>query len=91
MDNNTCLVFGATGQDGSFLVEKLLQLGYEVVCGYRKSSSDNTDYLHQFLRSSKYNGQIHLEEFDLSDATSIYRIIGKYQPKWLFNEADQVM
>ena len=89
MDNNTCLVFGATGQDGSFLVEKLLQLGYEVVCGYRKSSSDNTDYLHQFLRSSKYNGQIHLEEFDLSDATSIYRIIGKYQPKWLFNEADQ--
>lgn len=83
------VILGSTGQDGSFLAEKLLKLGHTVICGYRKSSNDNTQNLKHILSSNEYKGRVVLREFDLSDASSIYRIIAEYQPDWLFNEADQ--
>ena len=89
MKQHTSVIFGSTGQDGSYLAEKLLKLGHNVICGYRKSSTDNTQNIKHLLASDKYPGKITLCEFDLSDASSIYRIITEYQPDWLFNEADQ--
>ena len=85
----TAVVLGATGQDGSFLVGELLTRGFRVICGVRKSSGDNLSHLRVYLDNIEFSQQLKVEEFDLSDATSLYRIIATWKPDWLFNEADQ--
>ena len=60
MREHTSVIFGSTGQDGSFLAEKLLNLGHNVICGYRKSSTENTQNLKHLLTSDKYSGKISL-------------------------------
>jgi GDPmannose 4,6-dehydratase len=85
----TAVVLGATGQDGSFLVGELLARGFRVICGVRKSSGDNLLHLREYMDDVKYSKHLVLEEFDLSDSTSLYRIIATWKPDWLFNEADQ--
>jgi GDPmannose 4,6-dehydratase len=85
----TCLILGSTGQDGSFLVENCLKNGMRVVCGYRKTANPNTENLDALLANEKYKDVLELAPFDLSDHTSIYRLIADYKPDWIFNEADQ--
>lgn len=83
------IVFGATGQDGSFIVDKLLDRGLTVVACVRKTSSGDLRSLQRSLDLEKNRGRLILEWFDLKDPTSIYRIIASHRPAYIYNEADQ--
>ena len=65
------LITGITGQDGSFLDEFLLEKGYEVHGITRRSSLANTSRIDHLIKA----GSIHLYDGDLSDSTSIIKII----------------
>ncbi|OGN63775.1 MAG: GDP-mannose 4,6-dehydratase [Chlamydiae bacterium RIFCSPHIGHO2_12_FULL_49_9] len=73
------LITGTTGQDGSYLAELLLEKGYEVHGIVRRSSSSNRD------RIAHLNGKMELHEGDLSDASSLKRIIEKTNPDEVYN------
>lgn len=77
------LIFGVTGQDGSYLAELLLSKGYEVHGMIRRSSTGNTKNINHIL------DKIIVESGDLADATSLYRIINDVKPDEIYNEADQ--
>ncbi|MCE9554311.1 MAG: GDP-mannose 4,6-dehydratase [Planctomycetes bacterium] len=77
------LIFGITGQDGSYMAELLLEKGYEVHGMYRRSATGNTRNIEPILN------RIVLHRGDLADVTSIYRVIGKVEPVELYNFADQ--
>lgn len=77
------LVFGVTGQDGSYLAEILLEKGYEVHGTYRRSSSNN------LWRIRDIKDAITLHRADLCDPVSIYDVIGTVVPDEVYNEADQ--
>ena len=77
------LIFGITGQDGSYLAELLLEKGYEVHGLIRRSSTGNKRNIMHIL------DKITLHKGDLADATSIYRIIDEVRPLELYNMADQ--
>ena len=77
------LITGITGQDGSYLAEFLLDNGYEVHGIERRSSHSNTDRIIHIL------DQITLHDGDLSDSSSLIRIIGTVQPDEIYNLAAQ--
>lgn len=77
------LITGITGQDGSFLAEFLLEKGYEVHGIVRRVSISNTS------RIDHLSGRITLHDGDLSDASSLIRIIHMVQPDELYNLAAQ--
>ncbi len=77
------LIFGITGQDGSYLAEILLEKGYEVHGLIRRSATGNTKNIQHIL------DKITLHKGDLADATSIYKAIKESQPDEIYNEADQ--
>ena len=73
------LITGISGQDGSFLAELLLSKGYEVHGIKRRSSSFNTGRIdHLFDR-------LHLHYGDLTDATSLIRILSEVRPDEIYN------
>ena len=78
------LVTGITGQDGSYLAESLLKKGYEVYGMYRRSSIDN-----HFERIEHLYGQIKLACGDLSDYSSLDKIIKETKPDEIYNLAAQ--
>ena len=70
------LITGITGQDGSYLAEFLLNKGYEVHGIKRRTSLINTDRIdHLYQDPSKINRRFILHHGDLTDATSLIRII----------------
>ena len=73
------LIIGITGQDGSLLSELLLSKGYEVHGIKRRSSSFNTQRLDPFF------DRLHLHYGDLTDATSLIRILSEVQPDEVYN------
>ena len=77
------LITGITGQDGSFLAEFLLEKGYEVHGIVRRVSISNT------ARIDHLSGRITLHDGDLSDASSLIRIIHTVQPDEIYNLAAQ--
>lgn len=84
------LITGINGQDGSYLAEFLLKKGYEVWGTVRRASTFNRwriEHLHghQF---GKHNN-LHLEYSDLSDASSLTRVIAKVKPDEIYNLAAQ--
>ncbi|MDD5939310.1 MAG: GDP-mannose 4,6-dehydratase [Lachnospiraceae bacterium] len=79
------LITGITGQDGSFLAEFLLDKGYEVHGITRRSSISNTGRIDHLLEA----GTITLHDGDLSDSSSLIRIIGEVQPDEIYNLAAQ--
>jgi len=79
------VIFGATGQDGSYLSELLLSKNYEVIGVSRRSSSDNTARLRLSLKHPRFK----LVQGDVTDITSIYRILHEYQPHEVYNLAAQ--
>ena len=81
--NRVALITGITGQDGSYLAEFLLEKGYEVHGIIRRASISNTG------RIDHLKGRIALHEGDLTDSSSLIRIIGKVQPDELYNLAAQ--
>jgi len=76
------LITGVTGQDGSYLAELLLSMGYEVHGIKRRSSSFNTDRVNHIFNNSK-NFTMHYG--DLTDSTNLIRIIQMIQPDEIYN------
>jgi GDPmannose 4,6-dehydratase len=90
MTKRIALVTGITGQDGSYLVELLLEKGYEVHGVKRRSSSFNTeriDHLYQDPHLPKTRFFLHYG--DLTDATNLIRIMQEVQPTEIYNLAAQ--
>lgn len=88
------LISGITGQDGSFLAEFLLQKGYEVHGILRRSSSFNTGridhlYFDEWVRDMKQSRTINLHYGDMTDSSSLIRIIQQVQPDEIYNLAAQ--
>ena len=81
------LIFGITGQDGSYLAEFLLKKKYIVHGVKRKSSSINTDRIDHIYNNSKNNFFLHYG--DLTDAVSINRLISMIKPDEIYNLAAQ--
>ena len=79
------LITGITGQDGSYLAEFLLEKGYEVHGITRRASIANTGRIDHLLRDNL----ITLHDGDLSDSSSLIRIINLVQPDEIYNLAAQ--
>jgi GDPmannose 4,6-dehydratase len=90
MKKKKALIFGITGQDGSFLAEFLLKKNYTVHGVKRRSSSFNTgriDHLYQDPHVTKRSFFLHYG--DITDAISVSSIIKKVQPDEIYNLAAQ--
>lgn len=90
----TALITGITGQDGSFLAEFLLEKGYAVHGIMRRSSSFNTGriehlYLDEWVRDMKQKRTIELHYGDMTDSSSLVRILQQVQPDEVYNLAAQ--
>ena len=84
------LITGVTGQDGSYLAEFLLNKGYEVHGIKRRASSINTVRIdHLFQDPHDTNLKFILHHGDLTDSTSLIRIIQEVQPDEIYNLAAQ--
>jgi len=84
------LITGITGQDGSYLTELLLSKNYEVHGIIRRSSSINTNRIdHLYNDQNIYNKSLFLHYGDLSDGSSLYRLIEKIAPDEIYNLAAQ--
>ena len=88
------MITGITGQDGSFLAEFLLDKGYDVHGIIRRSSSFNTGriehlYFDEWVRDMKRRRLINLHYGDMTDSSSLIRIIQELQPDEIYNLAAQ--
>ncbi len=88
------LITGITGQDGSYLAEFLLSKGYEVHGIIRRSSSFNTGriehlYLDEWVRDMHRRRLVELHYGDMTDSSSLIRIIGDVRPDEIYNLAAQ--
>ena len=79
------LITGITGQDGSYLAELLLEKGYQVHGITRRASISNTARIDHLIS----NKTVTLHDGDLSDSSSLIRIIGLVQPDEIYNLAAQ--
>jgi GDPmannose 4,6-dehydratase len=90
MNIKKALIFGITGQDGSYLAEFLIKKGYEVHGVKRRSSSFNTgriDHLYQDPHAKKRKFILHYG--DVTDSLSVSTIIKKIKPNEIYNLAAQ--
>ena len=92
--NKIALITGVTGQDGSFLAEFLIEKGYEVHGIIRRSSSFNTGriehiYFEEWVRDMKHSRALNLHYGDMTDSSSLIRIIQQIQPDEIYNLAAQ--
>lgn len=84
------VITGITGQDGSYLAELLISKGYEVWGLVRRSASFNTERIdHLYQDSHEDDVRLHLMYGDLSDATSIHRLLREANPHEVYNLAAQ--
>jgi GDPmannose 4,6-dehydratase len=83
----TALITGITGQDGAYLAEHLLGLGYRVVGTFRRTSSVNFWRLAE-LGVEKHE-RLELVEHDLTDAGSSVRLLDEHEPQEVYNLAAQ--
>ena len=94
MKKKVALITGITGQDGSYLAEFLIEKGYEVHGLLRRSSSFNTGriehlYLDEWVRDMKKARLVNLHWADMTDSSSLIRIIGETKPDEIYNLAAQ--
>ena len=88
--NKRALITGVTGQDGAYLSEYLLDKNYLVWGIKRRSSSFNTERVdHLFQDAHKTNVKFRMIYGDMTDATSLIRIIQEVQPDEIYNLAAQ--
>ena len=92
--SKVALITGITGQDGSYLAEFLIEKGYEVHGLMRRSSSFNTGriehlYLDEWVRDMKKKRLVNLHWADMTDSSSLIRIISKIRPDEIYNLAAQ--
>ena len=84
------LITGITGQDGAYLAELLLKKGYEVHGIKRRTSLFNTDRIDHLYQDPHETGRdFILHHGDLTDSTSLIRIIQQVQPDEIYNLAAQ--
>ena len=88
------MITGITGQDGSYLAEFLLAKGYEVHGTLRRSSSFNTGriehlYLDEWVRDMKKKRLVELHYGDMTDSSSLIRLIHTIRPNEIYNLAAQ--
>ena len=88
------LITGITGQDGSYLAEFLIEKGYEVHGVLRRSSSFNTGriehlYLDEWVRDMHRRRLVELHWGDMTDSSSLIRIINEIKPDEIYNLAAQ--
>lgn len=94
MEKKAALITGITGQDGSYLAEFLIEKGYEVHGVMRRSSSFNTGriehlYLDEWVRDMKRERLVNLHWGDMTDSSSLIRIISEVKPTEIYNLAAQ--
>ena len=90
MKKKTALIFGITGQDGSYLAELLLNKNYVVNGVKRRSSSINTsrvDHIYQDPHEKNYKFRLYYG--DITDSSSVSSIIKKTKPDEIYNLAAQ--
>lgn len=90
----TALITGITGQDGSYLAEFLIEKGYDVHGIIRRSSSFNTGriehlYLDGWVRDMHQRRALQLHYGDMTDSSSLIRIIADVRPDEIYNLAAQ--
>ena len=84
------LITGVTGQDGAYLAQFLLEKGYEVHGIKRRASSFNTQRIDHLIQEVQAPGcRFFLHYGDLTDASSLVRIIQQVQPDEIYNVAAQ--
>lgn len=90
MSKKVALITGITGQDGSYLAELLLAKGYEVHGIRRRASLFNTDRIDHLYHDPHDKGyDLTLHYGDLTDSSSLIRIIQQVQPDEIYNLAAQ--
>jgi GDPmannose 4,6-dehydratase len=89
-DKKVALITGVTGQDGSYLVKLLLDKGYVVHGIKRRASSFNTQRIDHLYRDPHEDGvNFFLHHGDMTDSSSLMRIIQQTQPDEIYNLAAQ--
>ncbi len=89
-ENKTALITGITGQDGAYLAELLLDKGYTVHGIKRRTSLFNTDRIdHLYQDPHVKNRRFVLHHGDMTDSSSLIRIIQQVQPDEIYNLAAQ--
>ena len=83
--NKVALITGINGQDGSYLAEYLLELGYHVHGILKRNSVAE----NQTARLDRVFGLINFHYADMTDLSSLYRVINKVQPDEIYNLAAQ--
>ena len=83
MSNKKALIFGISGQDGSYLAELLLEKSYEVIGVTRRVSVSTTERINHILP------QITIAEGDITDGFSVNKLIDQYKPDEIYNLAAQ--
>ena len=90
MTEKKALITGITGQDGAYLAELLLSKGYAVHGIRRRTSLFNTDRIDHLYHDPHDQGHdLTLHHGDLTDSTSLIRIIQEVQPDEIYNLAAQ--
>ncbi len=87
MCNKSAVITGITGQDGAYLAQLLLEMGYVVYGTYRRSSSLNFWRINELGIAQHPN--LHLVEYDLTDLSSSVRLLELAAPKEVYNLAAQ--
>ena len=84
------LITGITGQDGSYLVEFLLEKGYEVHGMIRRSSSFNTSRIDHLYHDPHINGlKLFLHYGEMTDSTSLIKLLYRLKPDEIYHLAAQ--
>lgn len=82
-------ITGVTGQDGSYLSELLLEKGYEVHGLVRRSSFFNRGRIEDIRQKTKTSGQFQLHYGDMTDSSSLNKLMAMIQPDEVYNLAAQ--
>jgi len=83
--SKTALITGVSGQDGAYLSKLLLEKGYRVIGGDRRTASGSL----WRLKELGIEKDVEITDFELAEFTNIYRVIEKYKPDQVYNLAAQ--
>ena len=86
---NIALITGITGQDGSYLAEFLLSIGYEVHGLIRRHSISNTQRIDHLLASDAYGKTFFVHYADTTDSSNLMRLVAQIKPTEVYNLAAQ--
>lgn len=84
-DSKTAIITGVNGQDGSYLSELLLGMGYNVVGLKRRTSSISTSRIDHLMNNPRFS----LRYYDLNDSYAAIKLIEQYRPDEIYNLAAQ--